>query len=348
MKATTYFLGWGNVGDITISVKADKDVLPALTGKKIDLSPITSNLEGGFRMISVGGSLSAGFRDGGLYREGQLTSFPNLIARQMNVAFNQPLFDATEGNGSGYKTLVGTEPIATFKMVTNNLGYADAKANKFKKFNGEKNDQYAFPEITKQLQLTDFNQKYVDRVVSEKAKGNFKTPLELVKNEIADFVIFELGTDDLVAGILRGAGAGVNDAFQGTIILPTEQGLLKDMARRKMKGVILNVPPVLDFPYFNQFTNDKIKKFGVTLDVQENSSSERYRKFDFNNDRLVPTKTIESMFNNKLKVNVRLSDYDVISLDRGEFVEFDPKPYNEFELKKVAKSINLPIMRIRG
>ena len=86
VKATTHFLGWGNVGDTTISVKADKDVLPALTGKKVDLAPITSNLEGGFRMISVGGSLSAGFRDGGLYREGQLTSFPNLIARQMNVA----------------------------------------------------------------------------------------------------------------------------------------------------------------------------------------------------------------------------------------------------------------------
>ena len=86
VKATTHFLGWGNVGDITISVKADKDVLPALTGKKTNLAPITSNLEGGFRMISVGGSLSAGFRDGGLYREGQLTSFPNLIARQMSVA----------------------------------------------------------------------------------------------------------------------------------------------------------------------------------------------------------------------------------------------------------------------
>ena len=99
MKATIHFLGWGNVGDITISVKADKDVLPASTDKKTDLAPITSNLEGGFRMISVGGSLSAGFRDGSLHREGQLTSFPNLIARQMNIAFNQPLFEATEGNG---------------------------------------------------------------------------------------------------------------------------------------------------------------------------------------------------------------------------------------------------------
>ena len=70
VKAITHFLGWGNVGDTTIRVKADKDILPALTGKKVDLAPITSNLEGGFRMISVGGSLSAGFRDGGLYREG--------------------------------------------------------------------------------------------------------------------------------------------------------------------------------------------------------------------------------------------------------------------------------------
>jgi hypothetical protein len=348
VKATTHFLGWGNVGDTTIKVKADKDILPALTGKKVDLTPITSNSGGNFRMISVGGSLSAGFRDGGLYREGQLTSFPNLIARQMSVAFTQPLFDATEGNGSGYKTLVGTEPIASFKMVTNNLGYTDAKATKFKKFNSDKNDQFAFPEITKQLQRTDFNQKYVDRVVSEKAKGNFKTPLELVKNETADFVIFELGIDDLVIGILRGFGGGINDFYQGVIVLPTEQGLLKDMAQRKMKGVVLNVPPILDFPYFNQFTNDKIKKLGVTLEVQKSSSSEQYRSFDFSTDRLLPTKTVEDLFKNKLKGTIKLSDYDVVSLDRAEFINYDPKPYNEFELKKVADGINLPIVDLYG
>ena len=261
VKASSNLLGWGNIGDTTIKVKPDKDILPAASTKKLDLSSITISSQGNFRLLSVGGSLSAGFRDGGLYREGQLTAFPNLIARQMNVTFNQPLFDVTEGNGSGYKTLVGTEPIASFKLVTNNLGYTDAKATKFKKFNGDKNDQFAFPEITKQMERTDFNQKYVDRVVSEKVKGNFKTPLELVTNETADFVIFELGSDDLVKSMLRGAGAGVNDLYQGLLIPLSEQSLLKDMARRKMKGVILNVPPVLDFPYFNQFTNDKIKKF---------------------------------------------------------------------------------------
>ena len=99
VKATTYFLGWSNVGDTTIRVKADKEVLPALPGKKADLASITKNLEANFRLLSVGGSLSSGFRDGGLYREAQLTAFPNLIARQMGVTFDQPLFDTNDGNG---------------------------------------------------------------------------------------------------------------------------------------------------------------------------------------------------------------------------------------------------------
>ena len=198
------------------------------------------------------------------------------------------------------------------------------------------------------MDRTDFNQKYVDRIVSESAKGNFQTILGLVKNETADFVIFELGTDDLVMGILRGFGAGVNDVYQGTIVLPTEQGLLKEMARKKMKGVVINVPPVLDFPYFNQFTNDKIKKLGIILEVQKSPSSEQYRSFDFNTDRLLPTKAVEDLFKNKPKGTIRLSDYDVVSLDRTEFISYDPKPYNEFELKKVADGVNLPVVDLYG
>ena len=84
------------------------------------------------------------------------------------------------------------------------------------------------------------------------------------------------------------------------------------------------------------------------MEVQENSSSDRYRSFDFSGDRLVPTKTVENMFNNKSKGIIRLSDYDVISLDRGEIQRYEPKPYNEFELKKVAESINLPIVDLYG
>ena len=349
VKATTHFLGWGNVGDTTINVKADKDILPALTGKKVDVSSITRNTEGFFRLLSVGGSLSAGFRDGGLYRAGQVTAFPNLVARQMGVTLNQPLFDANEGNGSGYKTLVGTEPIATFKMVTNNLGYVDSKAERLKKFTGTNLDSYAFPEIRKQMEYTSLDQKYVDRLISDASKSNYKSPLDLIKQQSADFVIFELGSDDLVRGALVALGGGINDFYQGLISLPSEQSLLKDMSNKKIKGIILNVPYVLDFPYFNQFPSEKIKKLGIQLEVQESRGSDRYRLFDYSTDRLVPTKNVEELFRGKVKVGIQLKDSDVISRaydGKTELQDLDPTSYNTFELQKRAKEINWPVVDV--
>lgn len=351
IKATTHFLGWSNIGDITIRVKADKDILPALSGDKPDLASITTQKEGNFRLLSVGGSLSVGFRDGGLYREGQLTAFPNLIARQMGVTFYQPLFDANEGNGSGYKVLAGTEPIATFKMVTNNLGYVDnVKADKLKPFTGNNIDSYAFPEITKRLDLNTFDQKYVDRVISENAKGNYKTPLEWVGNETADFAIFELGTDDMVRSVFFGGGSGLNSVFGGGYPFSTEFGLMKKMTNNKMKGIILNVPEVLDFPYFNQFTSEKIKKLGVKLRVQESSGSEHYRDFDFAIDRIIPTTKTQNLFKAKFNEVIELSDRDVLSAYDGDNEIFDISntSYNVNEIKPRAKELNWPIVDIYG
>ena len=351
VKASSNLLGWGNIGDTTIKVKPDKDILPAASTKKLDLSSITISSQGNFRLLSVGGSLSAGFRDGGLYREGQLTAFPNLIARQMNVTFNQPLFDVTEGNGSGYKTLVGTEPIASFKLVTNNLGYLDnTKADKFKKFNGSNNDQYTFPEITKRLDLTDFTQKYVDRIVSTSATGNYKTPLEWVGNETADFVIFELGMDDMVRSVLVGGGGGLNSVFGGGAYFSTEFGLMKKMADNKTRGVILNVPDVLDFPYFSQFTEQKIRKTGITFKVQTSSGSEHYRNFDFAIDRIVPTAKTEKIFTGLLRDVTDLSDRDVLSAYDGdnEVFAIANTSYNVNEIKPRAKELNWAVVDIYG
>ena len=122
VKTENPWLGLFNAGDTTIRVKPDRDVLPEKPAKAPDLSKIQKE-PGKFRLVSVGGALSAGFRDGGLYREGQLTAFPNLIAGQLKVPFVQPLFSEAEGNGTGYKTVAATGgPLVKFNMVTNNLG----------------------------------------------------------------------------------------------------------------------------------------------------------------------------------------------------------------------------------
>jgi hypothetical protein len=356
VKATTYFLGWNNVGDTTIKVKPDKDILPALTAKKTDLKNISanelSNLEGGFRMLSIGGSLSAGFRDGGLYREAQLTAFPNLVARQMGVTFNQPLFDATDGNGSGYKALVSTEPIASFKMVTNNLGYEDnAKADKLKAFKGNKNDHYAFPGLGIHLgtyRNDNMASKFSDRIFMNAQKENDYVRFSLQK-EACDFFIFDLGIDGIINTIING-GSGITPFDESNF----ETGgilLVRALVKNKAKGVMLTVPDALDFPYFTHITNEKIKNLkGVVIRVQRSFGSEIYRDFDPAIDKLIPTPTVEKLMRGEIKGLAPLSERDVLSAVEGknEWTDASPVYYNQLVIRNKAKEINLPVADIYG
>ena len=310
-------------------------------------------------MISVGGSLSAGFRDGGLYREGQLTSFPNLIARQMNIPFYQPLFDANEGNGSGYKILTDTEPIASFKMVTNNLGYADSRADKLKPFTGNNLDQYAFPNMNTWLKYISYNpndntgEKFANRFFNNSQK-NDSFNYETLKNQSCDFFIFEAGIDDLVANISLGNADGISGGANsvnetaGTL-------LVQNLVDKKSKGVLLNVPDILDLPYFSQITNDKIKKLtGIIIRVKDNGTSQvdvaGYRNFNPDIDKLVPTPTVEKLMRGDLKGLALLSDRDVLSKASydDEWLGVSPISYNSAKINLKAKTANIPVADIYG
>lgn len=63
------------------------------------------------RYIAVGNSLTAGFEDNGLYREGQLNSYPSMLAQQFALVgggpFVQPLFTEAQANGTGFLKLTG-------------------------------------------------------------------------------------------------------------------------------------------------------------------------------------------------------------------------------------------------
>jgi hypothetical protein len=117
------------VGDTVLTYKAPKLHTPP--AKAPDLSKLKNNddpdLKGKpLRMVAIGGSLTAGVRDGGYFNEGMLTSYPNLIARQMGIKFEQPLFDADSYNGYGRKVRTSFNPtggpVPKFKEVSNNSG----------------------------------------------------------------------------------------------------------------------------------------------------------------------------------------------------------------------------------
>ncbi|WP_162794034.1 hypothetical protein [Runella rosea] len=352
IKVENSWLGLFNAGDTTVKVKPDKDVLPEKPAKAPDLSKIQKEA-GKFRLVSVGGALSAGFRDGGLYREGQLTAFPNLIARQMGISFVQSLFSEAEGNGTGYKTVAGTAgPLVKFNMVTNNLGVIQRNGETAYTDFGDKDkvelDQLAFPEIQKGLQFFRYPSdelkyyKYVDRAVSADIKAKYAKPTDWVNDQKADLFIFEFGMDDTYRIVARGAG-GLAGGGQLPYYFTPEYELARSLAKKQHKGVILNVPEVLDFPYFNQITAEMVRKSGLNLFVGQDS-------YDPGLHRLIPTPTTEKVLKGELKPDVRgkvvLTTYDVISGNdfNSEQQMMSPKFYNTYFIGTAAKDTGWPVV----
>lgn len=350
IKAENTWLGLGNVGDTVIRVKPDKDVLPEKPAKAPDLSKIQKE-PGKFRLVSVGGALSAGFRDGGLYREGQLTAFPNLVARQMGISFVQPLFSEAEGNGTGYKTIAGTQPIVNFKMVTNNLGTIQRNGETaYTDFISKDNidiDQLAFPQINKGLQffhypVADKSYKYVDRAVKAEVRNKYSKPWDWVNDQNADLFIFEFGLDNTYEAVSNGAGF-IAAGSQLPYYFTPEYELARSLAKKQQKGVILNVPEVLDFPYFKQITNEKIRSLGVDLFVENNP-------YDPTIHRLIPTSTTEKLLKRELKGKVVLSTNDVITGNdfNSELQTMSPQFYNTNFIGTASKDTGWPVVDIYG
>lgn len=356
IKAENIWLGLSNVGDITIRVKPEKQVLPEKPGKAPDLSTIRKE-PGKFRLVSAGGALSAGFRDGGLYREGQLTAFPNLIARQMGIDFTQPLFSQAEGNGTGYKAIADVGgALVSFKMITNNLGVIQRNGETAYSDFADKEkvviDQLAFPEIQKGLQFFrypaegDKSYKFINRIVKDDDKIKYKNPWELIEDQKADLFIFEFGMDDLVQCIKAGGG-GISHLFGIYISPSTELGLMRAVGK-KSKGIVLNVPDVLYLPYFSQTTNEKISKLDVKLFVE--TSTDRFRPFDPSIDIITPSATAEKLFKGELAGKVYLKDTEVISEQGGdlEVTDLSPNGYNRNEISVIAKELNWPVVDINS
>ncbi|WP_028523837.1 hypothetical protein [Runella limosa] len=354
IKSENHWLGWFNAGDINIKVKPDKEVLPEKPAQAPDLSKIQKE-PGKFRLVAVGGSLSAGFRDGGLYREGQLTAFPNLIAGQMKVGFIQPLFSQIEGNGTGYKTISSTDgPLVKFNMVTNNLGVTQQNGetaySDFIEKDKAQIDQLAFPEIQKGLQFFRYPSeefkyyKYIDRVAGEETKAQYAKPWDWVNDQNADLFIFEFGMDDTFKSASYGGGS-IASGGQLPYYFTPEYELARSLAKKQHKGVILNVPEVLDFPYFKQITAEMVKKSGVKLFVEQ-------YEYDATLHRLIPTPTIEKLLKGELKANVWgrvvLSTHDVITGNdfNSELQRLSPQLYNTYFIGTAAKDTGWPVVDI--
>ena len=264
------------VGEQVVTYKEPKLHTPP--AKDPDLSKIKNNddpdLKGKpLRMVTIGGSLTAGVRDGGYFNEGIMTSFPNLIARQMKLKkFEQPLFDATDYNGFGRKVLTDFNPtggkIPKFKEASNNLAVEliDSKGEvKLKKYKGQI-DNFGIPFGTYkgyQRALKEYGEEYgfagprVQNGDRKKFSDRFtdKIYMDEVLSQKTDLLIIEFGIQDAINLILSDVQPTSFYKFPGN----NEDFFFERLKTKKIsKGVIFNLPNVLELPYFTKVSFDEV------------------------------------------------------------------------------------------
>ncbi|GAC1586482.1 MAG: SGNH/GDSL hydrolase family protein [Hymenobacter sp.] len=218
--------------------------------------------------ISVGNSLTAGTSDGGVYREGQLNSYPSILAQQFKQVgggnFVQPLFTEAQANGSGYLRLAGftatgspiTAPVTTnlgvrggtaqFPLYTkfldpiNNLGVDGIRMSSIQIAN--------FGNFTSASNSANFNAHF-ERITPT---GSSQTYLDRVKATVASlkptFFTEWLGSNDVLG--YATAGAAANSITPAATFTANTKAVLDALTADGAKGLVTNIPDVTSIPFF--------------------------------------------------------------------------------------------------
>lgn len=273
------------VGDTILVFKLPKKLKPSkvsdLTKYKNSKIPELKGKQ--FKLVAAGGNLTQGMRDGGIFNEGMLTSYPTLIANQLGIDFQNTLFDPSEYNGIGRKVSSSFNPTAgpvpKQKEVINNLAIEDGRVKKYKYIT--KPDNYLINAING-LQKYEIN---MDRLSSyyqlhTQFTNNFGYGL-LTNSKKFDFLLFENGLQDILVNGLKSnipkydltelqkvkAGVKVEYNFDRLTVSGSEvyTTIFKLLVSQQLnRGIILNCPDLEDLPYFRKTYVAEIKKLADT------------------------------------------------------------------------------------
>ncbi|GGM82574.1 hypothetical protein GCM10010967_12810 [Dyadobacter beijingensis] len=308
------------------------------------------------RIVAIGGSLAAGVQNGGLYRASQLTSYPNLIARQMGAAFRQPLFSAEEANGAGYKLLIREDgPVFRYSKVSDKLA-VDPKSNagQFRNFEGEI-DNLALPfhnvrgswkdlEYYSRLALPSMESQdfipYFKRILPVGASDKSSSYLQYVEQRAtADFVIFDPGMDGhLQSALVGGDASQLPQLEEGERGDKSEFRIVKNLAAKGAKGVLVTIPNVIEFPYFKMYTPEKLAMLQGEGRVSIRTNRGTIRSMN-DRDVLLPSAKVEALFSGRSSGEV-LGERESLAVDEGydETAAYrNVNWYNEYYVKFIAK-----------
>lgn len=209
--------------------------------------------------IAVGNSLTAGYQDNGLYRDGQLNSYPAILAEQLKLVgggeFTQPLFTEDQANGSGYIQLTGFDaqgsPVTT--TVTENRAFRSPEGLFTKYLEPVQNlgvPGIRVADITTQGYGSAQGNPYFERITPD--TNPFQTYLERVAATDHTFFSLWLGNND----VLGYATSGGASTAPGNTITPVStfdanySAMVSALTADGQEGVLATIPDVTGIPFF--------------------------------------------------------------------------------------------------
>lgn len=250
--------------------------------------------------VALGNSLTSGYRDGALYLDGQLESYPNIMAQQMQKAgggeFKQPLISDNIG---GMREVPGMLPGKyTLKLVNGVLTpvpSAPTGSIFAKKLEGKFNNMgvpgaKSYNLVTKGFQsllglLNGTANPYYMRIAS----SNSSTMLSDAVDQSPTFYSLWIGSNDVLSYATSGGVGkdqtgntdirryGFNDISDPSVVAKSIEQVLKEMEKIGAKGVIANIPYVTSIPFFNTVPS---KPFGSLTKEQVAGLNAAYAKYN--------------------------------------------------------------------
>lgn len=226
-----------------------------------DLNDASSGEANFSKYIAIGNSLTAGYADNSLTREGQEASYPNMLAKQFEIvgggAFTQPLLPGNYGWPSAKLTLGYTTDC---KNVTSLgpvpfRGAADT-AGSGRNIGNVNYGNMGTPGIKVAHLLAagyGMMNPYAGRFYANPAT---QTPLEVFLEQAPTFFSVWLGNNDVLGYAVSG-GEGTVGGLGTANITPTPlfslayDSLVNNLVKNGAKGVLINIPDVTSIPFFN-------------------------------------------------------------------------------------------------
>jgi lysophospholipase L1-like esterase len=235
------------------------------------------------KYVALGNSLTAGYADGALYREGQIASYPNMIAEQLKAVgggeFKLPLMDDGAGNnGAGGPRLVLVKAGTSVAPAPDSRG-----ATKFNYIGSS--GPYGNMGVPGAKSFHLLANAYGDATAGNPfyARMSAKPGETNIVDEAAaqqpTFFSLWIGNNDVLGYATSGGEGGGNTVTPSALFNGAIDGIVAKMkaSGKTPKGVIVTLPDLLKIPYFttvpyNAFSLDETKAALVNGGIKQKVS----------------------------------------------------------------------------